>query len=438
LQPKSAISMSQSAVMKGIIRYLFLFLLTSLTTSSLFAYTHPDLDVKDAAVLETLKSGKALFKSNCASCHAVDRKLIGPAMSGVWDRWESQEKIIAWVKNSSALIASGDAYANKIFNENNKSVMSAYPDLTDDQILSIISYAYAEVNFKGWDATGDPQAIAAVAATDTKSEGANKWLLIALVLLLVIMVAGLWAVTSRLDNLVKEQEGEPIAEQQSLWKCFWTKKTKVTIGLIIGIAFVFNIANGAINLQRQQGYAPEQPIKYSHQLHAGQLKIDCQYCHSGARKDKHANIPSVNVCMNCHKYVQQGPKYGETEIAKIYAASGWDPAAQAYTKPQQPVKWVRIHNLPDHVYFNHSQHVVAGGVACQTCHGKVEEYELMKQFSPLSMGWCINCHRQTEVQFANNNYYSIFEKYHEEIKNGKKNKVNVADIGGLECQQCHY
>lgn len=152
--------------------------------------------------------------------------------------------------------------------------------------------------------------------------------------------------------------------------------------MVLGTALVFNIANGAVNLGRQQGYAPEQPIKFSHELHAGQLKIDCQFCHSGARKGKHANIPAVNVCMSCHKYVQEGPKYGTKEIDKIYAAAGWDPEEQAYTSPQQPIKWVRIHNLPDHVYFNHAQHVAVGGVDCQTCHGPVETMEVLAQFAP--------------------------------------------------------
>ena len=142
--------------------------------------------------------------------------------------------------------------------------------------------------------------------------------------------------------------------------------------------------------------------------------------------------------MNCHKYVQQGPKYGKDEIAKIYDYAGWDVDKQKFTQAPKNIEWVKIHNLPDHVYFNHSQHVKVGGVKCQTCHGKVEEYEVMKQFAPLSMGWCINCHRQTEVKFAENKYYSVFQKYQDELKKGTKSKVTVEDIGGTECQKCHY
>jgi mono/diheme cytochrome c family protein len=426
--------MSQSAVMKRIFRPLFVLTL-ALHSFTVFSYTHPDIDVNDAVVQERLKSGKALFRSNCASCHAVERNMIGPSLSNVWERWESQEKLISWTRNSQAMIASGDPYAVKIFNEWNKSVMSAFTNLDDDQILSIIDYIYAETKHKGWDAA--PGTVVAPGAA-VKDEGLNRTILIALLVLLLFMAAGLWVVTSRLDKVVKEKEGEEIPAEKSFWECIWTKKTKVLLGLVIGILVVYNLANGAIDLGRQQGYAPEQPIKYSHELHAGQLKIDCQYCHSGASKGKHANIPSVNVCMNCHKYVQEGPQYGTAEIAKIYEAAGWDPEAQAYTRPQQPIQWVRIHNMPDHVYFNHAQHVVAGGVDCQTCHGPVQEMEVMAQFAPLSMGWCINCHRQTDVQFTGNDYYSIFDKYHEAIKKGEKMNVTVEDIGGTDCQKCHY
>lgn len=418
--------------MKRLFRPLF-FLALALQSLAVLSYNHPDVDVNDPEVLERLKSGKALFRANCASCHAIERNLTGPALANVWERWESKEKLISWTRNSQAMIAAGDPYAVKIFNEWNRSVMSAFPNLDDDQIISIIDYIYAETKYKGWD--GAPVAAPTAAGGE---EGPNRALLFSLLALLVLMAAGLWTITSKLDKVVRESEGEEVEEEKSIGERFWTTKTKVILGLVLGTALVFNIANGAVNLGRQQGYAPEQPIKFSHELHAGQLKIDCQFCHSGARKGKHANIPAVNVCMSCHKYVQEGPKYGTKEIDKIYAAAGWDPEEQAYTSPQQPIKWVRIHNLPDHVYFNHAQHVAVGGVDCQTCHGPVETMEVLAQFAPLSMGWCLNCHRQTDVQFTTNNYYSIFDKYHEELKKGSKVGVTVEDIGGADCQKCHY
>ena len=251
--------------------------------------------------------------------------------------------------------------------------------------------------------------------------------------------------------------------------------------------------NNAINLGRQQGYMPDQPIKFAHATHAGTHKIDCQYCHDGARRSKHSVIPAANTCMNCHAAIKVGSTYGTGELTKIYASVGWDPNTGTYledydkmatdeieaiykkwmeasyveangnmddtgeelvenqwndlvtslTNPTKtdfrgPIEWVKIHNLPDHVYFNHAQHVSVGKVACQTCHGPVEKMAVVEQFSPLSMGWCVNCHRQTEVQFAGNEYYETYETYHEEMANGVRTGVTVEEIGGLECQKCHY
>jgi len=206
------------------------------------------------------------------------------------------------------------------------------------------------------------------------------------------------------------------------------------------IALGYYTVGSATALGRQQGYQPAQPIKFSHKLHAGVQQIECQYCHSGAAKGKSAVIPSANVCMNCHKGVTEGPEHGKTEIAKIYKAVGWNPEKNEYIKDykEQPIEWVRIHNLPDHVYFNHAQHVTAGKQECQTCHGPIEEMEVVEQHSSLGMGWCINCHRQTEVDFRGNDYYSVYEQFHKDLKDEKINKVTVEDIGGTECQKCHY
>ena len=197
-----------------------------------------------------------------------------------------------------------------------------------------------------------------------------------------------------------------------------------------------------------QNYEPIQPIHFSHKIHAGENGIDCKYCHSSARTSKTSGIPSLNVCMNCHKniteftgsadstYVDYSKEFYTAEIQKIYDAVGWDPAKQAYTGKEKPVKWVRIHNLPDFVYFNHSQHVSVAGLECQTCHGPVETMEVMKQHSPLTMGWCVNCHRETEVNVKDNEYYA---KIHEELsKKYGVEKLTAAQLGGLECGKCHY
>ena len=123
--------------------------------------------------------------------------------------------------------------------------------------------------------------------------------------------------------------------------------------------------------------------------------------------------------------------------------SQWNGIVSSLTNEQKdkipgPIEWKRIHNLPDHVYFNHAQHVSVGKLECQQCHGEVEAMDVLAQHSPLSMGWCINCHRETEVQFKGNEYYASYAKYHEQLASGDKEKVTVEDIGGLECQKCHY
>ncbi|MEX2590812.1 MAG: cytochrome c3 family protein, partial [Chitinophagales bacterium] len=290
--------------------------------------------------------------------------------------------------------------------------------------------------------------------------------------LLLLIALILLRVSNVLNRMVLEKEGEEIPAPVPFYK---NKKLITTIVLLLFIYVGNNIVNSAIDLGRQQGYAPAQPIKFSHKLHAGLNQIDCQYCHSGADQSKHSNIPSANVCMNCHKGVQNGPEHGRKEIAKIYAAIGWNPgklsfiddyasmpkeearelykqwlsddSEKDYSKAdvdevlaqvQEPIEWVRIHNLPDHVYFNHSQHVNAGDVECQTCHGAVEEMDVLHQNAPLSMGWCISCHRETPVEFARNDYYKTYKKFHDQIKEGNVSKVTVEMIGGTECQKCHY
>ena len=194
-----------------------------------------------------------------------------------------------------------------------------------------------------------------------------------------------------------------------------------------------------------QGYEPVQPIHYSHRIHAGTNAIDCKYCHSSARVSKHSGIPSLNVCMNCHKQIAQvapetlaeGKEYGvdyDAEIKKLYDAVGWD--GSAYTGESYPVRWIRIHNLPDFVYFNHSQHVTVAGVECQTCHGPIQEMEVVAQHAPLTMGWCINCHRETNVKVKDNAYYT---KIHEQLsKKYGVEELTAAQMGGLECGKCHY
>lgn len=412
-------------------------LFLSLSGTSVASVAVPDVNPSDAAAVAKAKDGMTLFKANCTACHAIDRKVVGPALGGVWDRWDSEDKIIEWVHNSSKLIASGDAYANKVFNDNNKVPMPGYPQLTPDQIKDILLYLKNPNSTEPAKPAAAAGGAAGTTAGGSANQGASVWYIWALVGFLLVLSVLLWNITSKLNKVIREKAGE-VVEEESLGQKIFSKKTLKVLLLIGSILLVFNIFNGAIDLGRSQGYAPDQPIRFSHALHVGQNQIECQYCHTGVEKSRHASIPGTQICMNCHKYVQEGPKYGKTEIAKIYEYSGWDPNQTKFVRAPKNIEWVKIHNLPDHVYFNHSQHVKVGGIKCQTCHGKVEEYEVMKQFAPLSMGWCINCHRQTEVKFAENKYYSVFQKYQDELKKGTKAKVTVEDIGGTECQKCHY
>ena len=422
------------------------FLIFVISTSSYAGVAVPDVDPADAAAVAKAKTGMDLFKADCTACHAIDRKVIGPALADVWDKWDTEENLIAWVKNSQAVIKSGHAHANKIYEEYNKMPMPAFPTLSDEQVKDV--FLYMKAAEKGFDPSNPGgKKETADAAGGATTEGADSGksnttlILVGLFAVLAILGAVLFNITSKLSKIAKVAQGESldaIEAVEAASKKALVKKLGVVAVIIAAVLLLFNIGNGAINLGRSQGYKPEQPIRFSHALHVGQNKIECQYCHTGVEKSRHASIPGTQICMNCHKYVQEGPKYGKDEIKKIYDYSGWDPDKGAFVKAPKNIEWVQIHNLPDHVYFNHSQHVKVGKIECQTCHGKIEEMETVEQFAPLSMGWCINCHRETKVQFADNNYYSVFEKYHDEIKKGKRAGVTVEDIGGTECQKCHY
>jgi len=236
------------------------------------------------------------------------------------------------------------------------------------------------------------------------------------------------------------------AERKSLWKAFVQNQFLM---LIVAIFFLLSSAYFAygyfMQLGIDQGYQPVQPIHFSHKIHAGDNGVDCMYCHSSARVSKTSGIPSLNVCMNCHKSVYEyngettaeySKEFYDEEIKKLYAAVGWDDANQEYTGETQAVKWTRVHNLPDFAYFNHSQHVTVAGLECQTCHGPVEEMEIVYQYSPLTMGWCVNCHRETNVKVKDNEYYT---KIHEELsKKYGVDQLTAAQMGGLECGKCHY
>jgi hypothetical protein len=373
--------------------------------------------------------------------------------------------------------------------------MSSFAGLKDEEIENLLAYidGVATGKIGGAKVVKDAGAGAA-GGKDDEGNGLMYGVAFAILAALALVLA---RIMNNLNRTVAERAGQTYVERS------WTDAltSKGVTGFVIFALIVlggFTTVNNAISLGRQQNYAPEQPIKFSHKTHAGLNKIDCQYCHDGARRSKHSNIPATNTCMNCHKAIKVGSQYKTAELTKIYVSAGWNPNTDKYIdgydnmsqeevakvfktwiaskyreerkidttakvgadermfvddqwksiassltneqkdKVQGPIQWTKIHNLPDHVYFNHAQHVSIGKVECQTCHGTVEKMEVLKQHSPLSMGWCINCHRQTEVKFKDNDFYKSYEIYHEQIKKGTREKVTVEDIGGLECQKCHY
>ncbi|PIB37565.1 cytochrome C [Reichenbachiella sp. 5M10] len=372
-----------------------------------------------------ISSGEKLFKANCTVCHAVNEKVVGPALKDVHKR-RDVAWITAFVQNSQKVIKGGDEYAVKLYEEYNKTEMTSF-DFSDDEILSIVAYLKAESNKA-------PEA-AAVATTDAggasaaveEPSGLVNVLMIAIMIILVLILVVLAMIISLLKKYLAQKDGLAEEDQEIVSQTFDVGalvKSNAFLGLV---AFIFTaivlkaVIDGLFTIGVQQGYEPTQPIAFSHKIHAGDNQIDCNYCHTGVRKSKNANIPSPNICMNCHSAI----KTESPEIQKIYAA----------VENNQPIEWVRIHNLPDLAYFNHSQHVAVGEIECQTCHGPIEEMDVVYQYAPLTMGWCINCHRETDINAKGNEYYDNLVELHAEHS---KEPMKVEDNGGLECAKCHY
>ncbi|MGB3591861.1 MAG: c-type cytochrome [Nonlabens sp.] len=437
----------------------FILALVFVTFSTLNGYAQEDSattnDGEDALPVEAssgdAKLGEALFKSNCASCHKLYKNATGPLLHGVNERRE-REWLYKWIKNSPALIASGDQQAVELYNEWGQKNMNTFLGLSNTDIDNILAYTDIPKPEPpvGGGGGGSEQVVPTGmdAMTQNIILGALALVLLLLVVLLIVVNKTLKRFAEA-NGIQTEFEEEESVSRAPIWKAFLQNQFLVlvtSILLLLGSAY---FAYGALmSVGVDQGYAPLQPIHYSHRIHAGASQIDCKYCHSSARESKHSGIPSLNVCMNCHKAIaevapetyQEGmEEYGvdyNKEIQKLYAAVGWNEDEMSYSGKTQPVRWVRIHNLPDLAYFNHAQHVTAGNIACQTCHGPVEEMEIMYQYSPLTMGWCINCHRETTVDLQGNGYYEEIHRELSEKRGGRQ--LTIADLGGLECGKCHY
>lgn len=390
--------------------------------------------------------GKSLFNANCAACHKLNKNLIGPALAGVSAKYE-KEWLYSWIKNSNAMIKSGDERAVAIWEEWNKAAMNAFPQLTNMDIDNILAYT---------DYVPEPVAVAASTVVTSQAPTAGSVstniILVVLVIILCVLVSMLFLVNKTLKaiankNGIEFEKSKPLFKVP-IWKLFIKNQFLVFCSVVFFLLSSAYFAYGwMMQIGIDQGYMPVQPIHYSHKIHSGANQIDCQYCHSSARKSKHSGIPSLNVCMNCHENIaeyngEEDLEKGYTkdfytnEIKKLYKAVGWDEQSRTYTGETEPVKWVRIHNLPDFVYFNHSQHVNVAGIDCKECHGPIEEMEIVYQHSSLTMGWCINCHRESDIKVKDNEYYT---KIHKELsKKYGVEKLTAAQMGGLECGKCHY
>ena len=378
-----------------------------------------------------VKNGESLFKGNCTVCHAINEVVIGPALRDVHER-QSEEWIYAFIKNSQKVIKSGDEYAVNLYNEYNKTLMTSF-DFSDEELNAILTYIKDE-------STKEVQVVVADVtdasgqAVDSAVNSNNFYLSLGLNLFLLIVII---FILFRFTNLSKkyvllqdnQSKGELLDEDdKEIVDSGFNIKEFIKSNRVVGIAsflfigiFVKSCIDGLYTVGIQQNYQPTQPIAFSHKIHAGQYEIDCNYCHTGVNISKSANIPSVNICMNCHNAINTD----KPEIQKILTAY----------EENRPIEWVRVHNLPDLAYFNHKQHVAIGGLDCATCHGPIEEMDVVYQYSELTMGWCINCHRETEVSSKGNDYYKKLVELH---NSSSKKPMTVEDIGGLECSKCHY
>ena len=390
---------------------------------------------------QDIANGKTIIGSTCATCHSMEKDGTGPMLMGATSRWKDQAKLKQWIMHNSPIVASHDPYVDGLIAKYKVQMTDFNGQISSKDADDIIAYikSYKPI-VPSTPVIGDPG--------DTGSDNTLLYGILTLVLAVVAFI--LLQVNANLKKLADDKSGEPAEEPVSFWR------NKAYIAFVLIVLFLvggYITATKAIGLGRSQNFQPKQPIFYSHKVHAGVNQINCMYCHVGTYQGKQATIPSVNICMNCHMnikdykgtaklYTAEGDEVdGSAEIQKLYKYAGYSGSGAWDASQAKPIEWIRIHNLPDHVYFNHSQHVVAGKQQCQTCHGEIQKMDEVKQFAPLSMGWCLNCHRTTKVNFKDNGFYSIYEKYHNQLKSGERDStagVTVEDIGGAECQKCHY
>ncbi|MCC6702808.1 MAG: c-type cytochrome [Fluviicola sp.] len=421
------------------------------------------------------QDGEALFKAKCATCHQPHKDGTGPKLYKVRDKWASEGakdgSIYQWVANWSAA-AAADPYAAKI-SAVKATAMSQFPELAGKQKDIDAIFDYVDAQPDPATAAADPAAAggaagdAAAGAAETE-EGSLSWVWIILGVIFIAIVMAVGGVRRQLNIATREAEGKPVNEDMSFGQEFkswaWHNKRYVGIAsLVVVISLIVSLFLSLYSIGVVENYQPSQPIAFPHDIHAGKNGIDCKYCHNSANKSKSAGLPTVNVCMNCHKQISGNTPDQQEKIKAIYEAAGWD--GTKYTGKTKPIVWNKVHVLPDHVYFNHSQHVEVGGVDCKQCHGDMTKMNETAKVQPvaelnkvegnipltkatLTMGWCIECHGEKEISSGSldtkgDGYYN---ELHNRLLKDKKlygkyledKKITVKELGGWECAKCHY
>ncbi len=467
--------------------------------ASLFLLLSVSFSLSDSNLMA---QGAGLFDRHCAVCHSIGGgKLTGPDLLNVSEKYE-EDWLMRFIRSSQTMIKAGDPLAVKSYNEWGKIEMPDFRQLSDDDIKSILKHIgdydpdagkiqiadlldtnYSKIHikrgerlFRGLIEFSGSEVVCSschnIATLDTLN-----WYPSAYELSGIYREKGPEHIHRVLTNpttkvMSQVHENSVFTDEEIYYIRAYLnhlsyhgleklKKFPFDLMVFLGLGFLMAlalidliftqrfikykmlhfllilfgimwqlkiVAHEAVNLSRTKDYAPDQPIKFSHAVHAGDKNIDCLYCHSEATHSKSAGIPTAQLCMNCHLVVREGTYSGAFEIAKISSAINNNKA----------VRWIRVHKLPDHSNFNHAVHAGHAGLDCSECHGDVENMHLLRQFSDLSMGFCINCHRKTEVPFLNNEYYLHYKKLHDDLKSGRKSRITVEDIGGLDCMKCHY
>lgn len=411
--------------------------------------------------VEAAIDGGGLFSSQCATCHNPHKDGTGPKLSGVRSAWEDAtgtgDAIIDWIQNWESAVEKYP-YAQEVAAKK-PTKMNKFPNVTDEEVTAILDWVDAQ-----------PEAGAAVKGGSgevvTEQEtGGFPWIWVILGVLFIVIIIAISGVRRQLKVAAGEETGDDsLTYSEEFKKWSWKNLRYVLIGsVVIFIALLVVGLQGLGNIGVVENYQPSQPIDFPHSVHAGDQGIDCKYCHNSVTKSKTAGLPTVNVCMNCHKQIT-GDEEQNKKISKIYAAAGWD--GQQYTGETNPIVWNKVHVLPDHVYFSHSQHVVVGGVDCKQCHGDMTKMEETAKVQPVSelnkvegniqltkptltMGWCIECHAEKEISTGpiSNKGGGYYEEIHRRLLNNDKDlyekyledgKVTVKELGGWECSKCHY